>query len=61
MLFIHGTADTFVPYWMMDVLYAAKPAPKQKWAVPGVEHARSYQAFPREYTRRVARFLTPVM
>ena len=25
MLFIHGTADDFIPYEMMDTLYNAKP------------------------------------
>lgn len=61
MLFIHGTADTFVPYWMLSKLYAAKPAPKQRWDAPGVEHARSYKTYPREYTRRVAQFLHGIM
>lgn len=59
MLFIHGTADTYVPFWMMDSLYAAKPQPKQRWAVPGVTHAQSYRAFPQAYTRHVAHFLQP--
>ena len=57
MLFIHGDADTFVPYWMMDSLYAAKPCPKEKWTAPGITHARAYQDCPDVYTEKVRAFL----
>ena len=56
MLFIHGDKDDFVPTWMVYRLYEAKPAPKEIWITPGVEHARSYKAFPREYTQKVKDF-----
>ena len=57
MLFIHGTEDTFVPTWMGDSLYAAKPGIKAYWRVPGATHADSYLKYPKEYTEKVKRFL----
>ncbi|MCD8317379.1 MAG: alpha/beta hydrolase [Paraprevotella sp.] len=57
MLFIHGTKDTFVPTWMGDSLYAAKPGIKSYWRVPGVTHAVSYLKYPKDYTERVKRFV----
>lgn len=58
MLFIHGTADRFVPTAMADELYAAKTkGAKELFKVPGAPHACSYVLMPAEYTRRVARFL----
>ena len=57
MLFIHGSADTFVPTEMVYPLYAAKPAPKELWIARGSAHAQSYKDHPAEYTRRVAAFV----
>lgn len=57
MLFIHGDADKFVPFKMLDPLYKAKPEPKEYWIAPGSEHARSYQDYPKEYTEKVRSFL----
>ena len=57
MLFIHGTEDTFVPTWMGDTLFAAKPGIKEYWRVEGAEHAVSYLKYPKEYTERVKNFL----
>lgn len=37
-LFIHGTEDTTVPYFMSQQLYAAAPEPKKLILVPGAEH-----------------------
>lgn len=56
MLFIHGTGDDFVPTRMVQPLYAAHPGPKELWLAPGATHARSYEKYPREYTRRVKAF-----
>ncbi len=58
MLFIHGDADTFVPFWMLEPLYEAKPEPKEKWVTSGTKHARSYDDYPEEYTFRVSEFLS---
>ena len=57
MLFIHGDADTFVPFWMMQPLYDAKPEPKACWVAPGSEHALAYNDHPAEYTRVVRDWL----
>lgn len=56
-LFIHGDADTFVPTWMGDSLYAAKSAGGQYWKVPGTAHAQSYRNYPTEYTEKVQKFV----
>ncbi|MGN1212331.1 MAG: alpha/beta hydrolase [Candidatus Cryptobacteroides sp.] len=57
MLFIHGDADTFVPFSMLHPLYDAKPQPKSCWIAPGSTHARSYRDHPAEYTDTVRTFL----
>ncbi|MDR1004361.1 MAG: alpha/beta hydrolase [Prevotellaceae bacterium] len=57
MLFIHGSADTYVPTQMVYPLYEAKPEPKAMWVVPGAAHAVSYKENREEYTRRVHRFV----
>lgn len=57
MLFIHGDADDFVPYWMMQPLYEAKPEPKECWTAPGSGHAKAYKDHPQEYTQLLREFL----
>lgn len=57
MLFIHGDADTFVPFPMLDKLYQAKQhGYKEKYIAPGSEHARSFTNHPEQYTQRVKNF-----
>lgn len=41
-LFIHGEADTFVPYRMCGEIYENCASPKQMLSVPGAAHAESY-------------------
>lgn len=57
MFFIHGDADTFVPYEMLDTLYQATNGPKEKWVVAGAEHAKSYKMDPEAYKEKIAAFL----
>lgn len=57
MLFIHGDKDSYVPFWMLDEVYNAKPQPKEMWVAPGSEHALSYHDHPRMYTKIVAEFV----
>jgi len=58
MLFIHGDADTFVPFSMLDTLVDAKQKGyKEKYIAHGSEHARSYTDHPEEYTQRVKNFV----
>lgn len=57
MLFIHGDADTFVPYEMLDKVYNATNGPKEKYVVKGAEHAKSYTQDPEKYQLVVKEFL----
>ena len=57
MLFIHGDADTYVPFSMLLPLYEAKPEPKAYWIAPGSAHAVAYRDHPEEYTQCVRAFL----
>lgn len=57
MLFIHGTADRYVPFDMIHELYDAKPRNKDIWEVRDVIHARSYHDRPEEYTAKVKAFI----
>lgn len=57
MLFIHGSADTFVPTRMVYPLYNAKPYPKELWIAPNAPHAKSYLYHPQNYTHKVEMFL----
>lgn len=58
MLFIHGDADTFVPYSMQAPLYEAKQhGYKQKWVAPGTVHAMAYHDYPQEYRKQVETFI----
>lgn len=57
MMFIHGSADTFVPTDMVYKNYAATQGPKELWVVPGAEHAMSFEKNPKLYTTKVKAFL----
>ena len=56
MFFIHGDQDDYVPTWMVYNLYEAKTGEKELWVTKDVKHARSYDAYPEEYTLRVKQF-----
>jgi fermentation-respiration switch protein FrsA (DUF1100 family) len=56
-LFIHGTEDDFVPYYMMQELYDACTAPKEEVSVEGAAHARSYYVNPELYEKSVREFM----
>ncbi len=58
MLFIHGTADDFIPYEMMDILYQAKPGDnKEKVTAPGSGHGEAMYLLGNEYWDDVFAFL----
>lgn len=57
MLFIHGKEDTFVPYSMMQPLYDACAAPKEKYIVKGAGHVESRCADLKRYNEKVFTFL----
>ena len=56
-LFIHGSADDFVPFYMLDELYSAHPGNKEKLVIEGAEHARSSSINPELYWQTVWEFV----
>ena len=46
MLFIHGGKDAFVPFAMLDEVYAAARCPKEKYVEPDAGHAESLRMAP---------------
>lgn len=54
--FIHGTADTFVPFWMERVLYDAAKCEKQLLVVENAGHAGASRILGKEYWRKVFDF-----
>ena len=56
-LFIHGDADTYVPYYMLDVVYNAAACPKEKLTVQKAKHARAAFTAPDIYWQKVDAFL----
>jgi len=60
-LFIHGSADTFVPTWMGLRLHEACPVPKDLLLVEGAVHAYSYYDAPKDYQNKVKAFIAKHM
>jgi fermentation-respiration switch protein FrsA (DUF1100 family) len=56
-LFIHGDADTFVPFRMVYSLYEACGGKKELYVVKGAGHTKAYGTDPAIYERRVTEFL----
>ncbi len=56
-LFIHGDADTFVPYSMLDELYNAASCEKEKMVIHGAAHAMSSRTDPDTYWQTVEDFI----
>jgi fermentation-respiration switch protein FrsA (DUF1100 family) len=56
-LFIHGDADKFVPFAMMNELYNACRSPKEKLVVHGAGHGLAYDTDKTEYVRKVDQFV----
>lgn len=56
--FIHGSADTYVPTNMVNILYEAKTkGDKELWFGEGSKHADSYYDHKDEYVKRVKEFV----
>lgn len=64
-LFIHGSADTFIsPENMNALAAAARTAPNanvQTWLVPGATHAQSFNLLGQAYVTRVVAFYTAML
>ena len=62
MLFIHGTADDFIPCEMMDTLYSAKPGDnKAELTAEGAGHGEAMYALGDSYWDTVFDFIAPYM
>lgn len=56
-LFIHGTEDDFVPYYMLDQVYNATNAVKEKIVFEGADHSGSRFLDPDKYWNGVFNFI----
>ena len=56
-LFIHGDKDKFVPFYMLDKLYDACKAPKDKLIVKEAGHAKSEKIATDIYWDKVINFI----
>ncbi|WP_083537188.1 MULTISPECIES: alpha/beta hydrolase [unclassified Paenibacillus] len=56
-LFIHGTADTFVPFAMAQSLYDHCPGEKELFIVPGAGHGMAYRTDTAGYQLAVRQFV----
>ena len=57
-LFVHGTADTFVPVEMTFENYLACKAPKEMFIVPGAGHGMSYLTATKGYQNKTIEFFS---
>ncbi|PFD92623.1 alpha/beta hydrolase [Bacillus cereus] len=57
MLFIHGDADTFVPFEMLDEVYNAAKVEKEKLIVPGAGHGEAEKIDSEKYWNTVWGFV----
>ena len=60
-LFIHGKADDYVPFYMMDILYKACPSEKYKIEIDDALHARSYYQDNIKYEKAMEKFIEKCM
>lgn len=56
-LFIHGDADEFVPFYMLDKVYDAAVCEKEKLVVPNAAHAEAAAVEPELYWDAVRSFI----
>lgn len=56
-LFIHGSNDDFVPSFMLDEVYSACSAEKEKLLIDGAGHSESYIVEPEKYWNTVKEFI----
>ncbi len=56
-LFIHGLEDDYVPYYMSQAMYDAKPDKKEIYLAPHAKHAQSCEKNREEYEKVLNHFL----
>lgn len=59
-LFIHGDADSFVPYYMSEQLFEACVSKKEFLGVSGADHGISFIIGQKEYFKTVENFLLEI-
>lgn len=57
MLFIHGSADEFVPFSMLDEVYDVVDIEKEKLVIEGAEHTKAAETNPELYWSTVSEFI----
>lgn len=57
-LFIHGSADGFVPFYMLDELYSSAVCEKEKLVIEGAGHAASVSVDSETYWEKVFEFIS---
>lgn len=61
MLFIHGDADSYVPFYMLQKNYDAKTQGyKEMWVAPGSEHAQSIHDRWEDYISHVKNYIATI-
>lgn len=60
-LFIHGSADTFVPCSMCHEIYGHCSSPKRKVIIEGAAHAESYYKDMETYEKALTEFMEEIM
>lgn len=56
-LFIHGEADAFVPFYMVNELYEACSSDKDIFVVPNAGHGEAYNTDPIGYANKISEFI----
>lgn len=56
-LFIHGSSDTFVPFYMLDILYNNAGCPKERLVIDGAGHAQCAATNPTLYWKTIENFI----
>lgn len=56
-LFIHGAADEFVPFYMVNQLYEACKSEKELLVIPNAGHGAAYSTDNNEYAKKVSEFI----
>ena len=56
-LFIHGSADTFVPFYMLDILYNNAGCPKERLVIENAGHAQCAATDPALYWSTIEDFI----
>jgi len=57
MLFIHGSTDNFVPFYMQEELFNAARCKKEKLVIYGANHAEAHKKEPKLYWDTISVFL----